>query len=207
MRAPPSPPSMYRTAMGEAFGRLAPEVRRFHEFAGSYRIQGHARCWAPSFGPAKILARLMGTPTRDSSGPLLFWLQATPRSEIWRREFQGQRVMASTLSLPAGGALIVERLGAARFDFALEERGGELRMRLVALRFLGIPCPAWLMPEILAHERGRDGAFAFEIHARAPWLGLVARYEGELDLGSALLLTPSLKESAGVGGIDQGSAR
>jgi hypothetical protein len=50
---------------------------------------------------------------------------------------------------------LVEPLGAARLVFALDEANGGLRMQ--SLRFLGIPCPAWLWPRLVAEEAGDGG--------------------------------------------------
>ena len=91
--------------------------------------------------------------------------------------------MRSTLRWVDGE--IEERLGAARLRFALQAEPQRLSMQLKSLRFLGLPCPRWLMPEILAEERDEDGRFHFHILASVPLIGRVAAYRGYLELGSA----------------------
>jgi hypothetical protein len=101
--------------------------------------------------------------------------------ETWTRDFP-RHTMRSTLSLRQGR--LTERLGAVRLFFALEAEHGVLQMRLQGLRFLGIPCPAWLRPAVLAEESGDGDRFHFNIRASVPLLGVVAAYRGYLDLAT-----------------------
>ena len=55
-------------------------------------------------------------------------------------------------------------------------------MQLVRLRFLGVPCPRWLMPAIVADETAGEGRLHFEIRASLPLVGVVTRYRGHLDV-------------------------
>lgn len=178
--------SLYEASMGpEAFARLAPAIRRFHTLSGCIELQGEATVEPPQGSLARLLGRLIGTPAQASRGPLHFTLRtragAVP-SETWTRRFPG-RTMASTLSL--AGRLIQEHLGAARLLFVLEEQDGALSMRLLSLHFFGVPCPRWLMPEVVARETGQGSHIRFDVSARVPGLGQVARYRGHLDLDTA----------------------
>ena len=86
--------------------------------------------------------------------------------------------MSSRLRLE--GSQLVERLGAARLVFTLDELDGRLLMRLESLRFLGIPCPAWLRPRLVAEETGEGDRLCFRIEAAVPGLGRVVGYRGHL---------------------------
>jgi hypothetical protein len=88
--------------------------------------------------------------------------------------------MKSTLSLQAGQ--LTEHLGLARLWFDLEESGSKLNMRLTRLTFLGIPCPGWALPAIIAHESGEGDQLHFSVRASVPLIGRVAGYEGYLVL-------------------------
>lgn len=80
------------------------------------------------------------------------------------------------------GTQVVETLGPARLTFSLKEDGGSLVMELSAMRFLGIPCPRWLLPRIDAREHGRDGQLHFQARASLPLVGRVTGYRGWLQL-------------------------
>ncbi|HYE39941.1 MAG TPA: DUF4166 domain-containing protein, partial [Ramlibacter sp.] len=114
--------------------------------------------------------------------PLRFELQCEAGSETWTRHFPA-RTMRSCLGLH--GTEVVETLGAARLVFALEERGGALVMVLRGMRFLGVPCPRWLLPRVQARETGRDGRLHFDVSATLPVIGQVAGYRGWLALPGA----------------------
>lgn len=62
---------------------------------------------------------------------------------------------------------------------------GRLLMRLERLRFLGIPCPRWLMPRVLAEETGDADRLLFKVEASLPWIGTVTRYRGHLVIPAA----------------------
>lgn len=67
---------------------------------------------------------------------------------------------------------------------AATEGCGGLRMRLTAPGLLGIPCPAWLRPQLVAREAGDRTAqgdrLHFRIEARVPGIEQVVGYRGHL---------------------------
>lgn len=130
---------------------------------------------------AKLLALSLGAPMRASLGALRFELRAEPDCETWTRFFPTQ-VMRSTLH--RRGQEIVESLGAARLTFALAAHEKRLVMRLLTLHFLGVRCPAWLAPRIVAEETGTGDQLQFHIEASVPLVGVVASYRGHLVLPS-----------------------
>ena len=58
-------------------------------------------------------------------------------------------------------------------------------MALRSMRFLGIPCPRWLLPRIVAREQGAGERLHFEIRASVPLFGQVTGYRGWLDVPRA----------------------
>lgn len=168
---------MYETAMGPAFEQLAEPVKAFHRTRGRRELHGWVRTEAPSSPVARLLALCMGTPLSPVSGAIRFELDAQPEREVWVRHFP-TNTMQSRMSLVQGE--LTERLGLARLQFQLDARQGRLVMRLRGLRFLGIPCPRWALPSIVAEEEGRDGCLYFQVRASLPLVGQVAGYSGHL---------------------------
>ncbi|MBW8758155.1 MAG: DUF4166 domain-containing protein [Burkholderiales bacterium] len=179
-------PSLFERALGDRFTALPPALRRFHRLAGRHELQGLVETDAPASFAGRLLARCLGTPTRATRGPIRFVLEAAPDAETWTRHFP-DRTLRSRMRFAPGH--VVERMGPARLAFALDARGGRLRMHLVGLRFLGIPCPAWLRPSIVAEETGdRVGAgerLHFRIEASVRGVGQVVGYRGHLVLPDA----------------------
>ncbi|PTT75568.1 DUF4166 domain-containing protein [Pelomonas sp. HMWF004] len=171
--------SMYARAMGGAFEALPAAVQRFHRLQGAWSLHGQVQTDAPASFGAWLLAWGLGSPRRATAGPIHFELQAGPTTETWTRHFPGL-TMRSTLRLV--GQDVHEALGASRLRFELLGTPQGLEMRLTGLRFLGLPCPRWLLPEVVARETGAGGRLHFEVAARLPGLGLVAGYRGHLDL-------------------------
>ena len=88
--------------------------------------------------------------------------------------------MTSSMRLVAGH--VEESLGAARLTFSMVPTEGRLSMQLAKMRFSGVPCPTWLLPKIVAEERGIDDQLHFHITAELPFVGRVASYRGHLDV-------------------------
>ena len=170
-------PSLYQRVMGDRYAHLAPALRRFHRLAGRHVLHGTVETDPPASRLAALLARGLGSPLRATAGAIRFELDADPFVETWTRHFPA-RTMSSRLRLE--GRRLVERLGAARLAFTLDEIDGRLLMRLESLRFLGIPCPAWLRPRLVAEETGAGDQLCFRIEAAVPGLGRVVGYRGHL---------------------------
>ncbi|HWV07625.1 DUF4166 domain-containing protein [Ralstonia sp.] len=172
-------PSLYETVLGTRYAQLAPAVQTFHRMTGAVTLHGEVETEPPASRLARGLAWCIRTPRTSTRGPIRITLNAAATEETWTRHFP-HHTMRSTLSLRQGR--ITERLGAVRLFFGLEAEHGVLQMRLVGLRFLGIPCPAWLRPAVLAEESGEGDRFHFNVRASMPFLGVVAAYRGYLNL-------------------------
>jgi hypothetical protein len=171
--------SMYQHALGEPYTQLPRAVQAFHALQGAHALTGWVQTEAPSSALARLLAWALGAPRRASAGPIRFELFATSDAETWTRHFPLQ-TMRSTLRL--AGAEVHESLGPARLRFQLTASPEGLDMQLMGLRFLGLPCPRWLLPEIVAHETGNGQQLHFEVAATVHFIGRVTAYRGHLDL-------------------------
>jgi hypothetical protein len=179
-REEPRPVSLFAAAMGPTYRRLDPTVRAFHDLRGHVVLHGTVHIEGPENWMGKVLARMTGSPRTTADGPMRFVLDSQPGQQVWLREFPGA-TMRSTMRLKNDA--LVETLGAARLTFDLVESAGSLDMQLRSMRFLGIPCPRWLMPRIAAREYADAGQLHFHIHAALPLVGRVAGYSGQLDMG------------------------
>lgn len=175
-------PSMYERALGADFEQLPEAVQRFHRLQGAWTLTGEVETEAPTTWLARCLAWGLGTPRRATRGAIRFELLASPTVETWRRHFPAQS-MQSTLRLQ--GRELQESLGLSRLRFRLAASPQGLEMLLVELHFLGLPCPRWLRPRIVAREQGRGQRLHFEVSADVPFIGRVAGYRGHLDLPEA----------------------
>jgi hypothetical protein len=179
-------PSLFERAMGERFAELPRPLQRFHRLRGRHELHGLVETDAPASAPGRALAWCLGTPRQPSHGPLRFVLDAAPDLETWTRHFPG-RTLRSTMRFAPGH--VVERMGPARLTFAIDVAVGRLRMRLRGLHFLGIPCPARLLPRLVAEEAADRNAqgdrLHFRIEAGLPGIGQVVGYRGYLILPEA----------------------
>lgn len=171
--------SLYQAALGGDFAVLPQPLQAFHALEGRHVLLGWVEVSAPESFGARILARCLGTPLVARQGAIRFELIAGQGGEVWTRHFPG-KTMTSALTLRNGR--VVEHLGPARLTFALEGCRQKLKMQLVGLHFLGLPCPRWLLPVVMAEETASAGRLHFRVQASLPLIGLVACYQGHLDL-------------------------
>lgn len=171
--------SMYEQVLGQGYACLPSAVQRFHRLSGHTVLHGWVETQAPATILARALAVCLGAPRDSSRGPLRFELTSGIAKETWTRHFP-TRTMTSCMRLVAGQ--VEERLGSARLTFNLVATESRLSMRLVKMRFFGVPCPTWMMPRIVAEERGADDQLHFHITAELPFVGMVASYRGHLDI-------------------------
>lgn len=171
--------SLYQQVLGADFDKLPEKLAAFHRRQGNAIFSGETEVQGPQILIARCLARLLGTPRQSGYGPIRFELAATPLAERWTRVFLGT-TMTSVMQVANGR--IVERLGAARLYFDLVIERNRLQMKLVAMRFLGIPCPACLLPRIIAEESEHENRFCFNIEASVPCFGRVVSYRGFLNI-------------------------
>lgn len=171
--------SMYEQVLGQGYSSLPLAVQRFHRLSGHTVLHGWVETQAPETMLARALAVCLGAPRSASSGQLRFELTSGFAEETWTRHFP-TRTMTSCMRLVAGQ--VEESLGAARLTFNLVAAEDRLSMQLARMRFFGVPCPTWMMPRIVAEERGVDDQLHFHITAELPFVGMVASYRGHLEV-------------------------
>jgi hypothetical protein len=176
---PVQPPSLYQAALGAGFGLLPRPLQDFHSLSGTHRLAGWVEVGRPGSLAARCVAWCLRAPRAAKSGALRFELHARPGSEVWIRHFPGT-TMTSRLTAAPGG--VAEHFGPVRLLFALRAGAEELQMQLAGVRVLGLPCPRWLLPRIVARETASDGRLHFHVQAALPLAGLVASYRGYLDV-------------------------
>jgi len=102
--------------------------------------------------------------------------------ERWTRDFAGRTF--SSFQGPGTGrdaCLLVERFGIVAVSLALVV--GEGRLYLVPRRWsvLGVPMPAFLLPDGAAFEAQEAQRFRFDVEIAAPLVGLIVAYRGTLE--------------------------
>lgn len=171
--------SLYQQVLGPGFLLLPLPVQQFHAMQGTTVLHGRVEIQAPATFVARCLARCLGAPLTAERGAIRFELQSDSATEHWVRHFPG-KTMQSRLGSSSGH--IVEQLGAARLTFALRGSPEMLEMQLVSLHFLGVPCPRWLVPSVVAEETATPGRLHFRVQASVRFIGTVASYQGYLEL-------------------------
>ncbi|RYX95461.1 MAG: DUF4166 domain-containing protein [Comamonadaceae bacterium] len=171
--------SLYQQVLGADYCLLPAPLQQFHALEGHHVLDGWVGIEAPASPVARLLAICLRAPLAARQGPIRFELESCAASERWVRHFPG-KTMASRLSLKSGH--IVESLGVARLAFAIHAQPEKLQMQLVRMHFLGVPCPRMCLPAVVAEETAGNGRLHFRVRASLPFIGVVAGYQGYLEL-------------------------
>ncbi|HTG96329.1 MAG TPA: DUF4166 domain-containing protein [Burkholderiales bacterium] len=169
---------MYARSMGGRFRSLPWAIRLVHAESEWRVLVGRATVKRGR----SLLSRLAGWvfrfPPPLTAAPCRVEFRGTRAGERWWRRFGGHP-MTSVLSFEEGK--LYESFGLLKCELDCDRRGLALVIRCRRAWLLGVPLPAWLVPQVIASEKERDGKFMFRVHIRLPIAGLIAAYRGTLD--------------------------
>lgn len=173
---------IYQQIMGDAFGRLAPAVQKFHGMASSFSMRGKAEVVRGQSLVGRLAGNLFGFPGAGEDVDVAVKVDVDGRGESWTRSF-GRHKFKSRQSLGHGRSegLIIESFGPFNFAMAVVERGGQLALKLRGWNCLGVPLPRRLIPKSIAFEHGAEGRFNFDVDIGLPVVGRIVHYRGWLE--------------------------
>ena len=176
-------PSLFETALGADWPRLAEPLRELH---GAFRTAEYAGEASVENGrnPLARFARwMMRLPVAATGVPVRVNLNGSAMQEHWLRRF-GNASFESTLRWDAARQRITETFGLMRFELGLHVEGSSLRWPVTRGWLCGVPLPRFLLPISDSREDVDDeGRFRFDVSIHLRGIGLVARYRGWLVSG------------------------
>lgn len=170
--------TLFARVIGAEFARLPPSVQAIHRRPGASRYHGQVTVERGR----GLLSRLFAAATRlppAGEGPVHVDIDIAAHRERWVRHIGG-RAMPSRLWQHDG--LLCERLGLARFGFALQVEQGAIVWRVVRVRALGVPLPPRWFVDVHARESEAGGRYRFDVRAALPGVGLLVHYRGWLEV-------------------------
>ena len=126
-----------------------------------------------------LLGRLFGLPPPGENLPVKVRFLPQAGGERWFRRFGTHRLASH--QVPAGRpGWMFESFGPGRFLIELAAGSEGLTLSLRGVRFLGLPLPRPLWPQVRAGERVEEGRFVFDVEIGLPVAGLLIHYSGHL---------------------------
>lgn len=173
-------PTLYRRALGHAYGRQSPAGQRLHE-AGPSRWTGRCTVDGAATGFGRLLAWLFQFPPASTDAPIAVDFTAADGGEVWTRRV-GRRAMRSRqyIGVRKPRGWVVEQFGPVAFDLAVPVVDGRLELVMRGMRCFGLPLPRIVWPLIKASEHEEDGRFCFDVEIGLPLIGRLVRYRGWL---------------------------
>lgn len=169
---------LFPRLLGSEFMGLPPMLQRVHG-GTSVRLRGTANVVRGRHPVAKLFAIAARLPPAMERVPIEVSIDPAPDGECWTRSYGARHTMRSTLHGEPDG--FSEQIGLARMSFGLETDGRTIVWRLQRVRALGLPLPRdWFVVSATALARG--ARYGFVVSASLRGIGLVVRYDGELDV-------------------------
>jgi len=175
-KKPDAKPNLLSQHMGESFYQLSPLLQRFH--SGKTTLIGEATVEGGN-GLAKLICLVMRFPKQNSSVALRVDCDHQLDSMILNRQF-GDHLMCSTFY--RDGIYLVERLNGLSLYLKAVEQDGVLQYQFYRAKFLGIPMPKFLYPQVKAYEQEVDQKYYFFVDVSMCLIGRVIAYSGTLSI-------------------------
>ena len=173
---------LYRRVLGSDLDRLPAPVAALHDHAGRAVATGRCTVERCSHPLARLAAAFFGFPPAGDNVPLRIVLRAVDGKERWLRDFGGHRTSSVQGEVPGRAGLLFESFGPGRFTIDPRPTAQGLSFALRDARFLGIPLPRRLWPEVVGDARAAEGRYTFEVSIALPLVGLLVSYRGWLSL-------------------------
>lgn len=170
-------PTLYQRLLPEDFAKLPAVLQRFHSSATGGTGRGVFTVESAQGGVRGLVARVLSVPSPRENVPVRLQVIAGGGKEIWIRHFDEKR--RHTVQWLEGDYLI-EQAGPLEFVFKLAGDRSGMRFHLVRCRFLKLPLPRILAPQVEAAVEGLENSWKVEVRIASPLLGPIATYRGSL---------------------------
>jgi hypothetical protein len=174
---------LYRRILGDAFEDLPAQIQAIHDDTKARCWAGEARVQRGAGLLSRVVGRLFGFPPRSDKIPVRAQFDPAGDGEKWMRTF-GNRSFHSVQKQGFGknGHLLMERFGPVEVALALVVQDDRLYLIPRRWSVFGLPLPKFLLPSGASFEAEVDGRFQFDVEISAPVVGLIASYQGRLEL-------------------------
>ena len=172
------PPGLFPTLLGPEFAALPGAVSSVHD-GRSLMLRGTATVTQGASLFGRLLARAASLPPAQRDVPLEVKIEAQSHQEIWTRRYGDAHVMRSVLRRCDHG--FTESLGLATLQFRLQGSEQGIAWQLTHVRAFGLLLPlSWF--DVQASATAPQDRYRFKVQAALRGIGLIVRYEGELDV-------------------------
>ena len=171
---------LLRNILGADFDQMPTAVRRMHSVAKTQEVHGTSRVVGGKNPLSRLIRATAALPKPTSRAPIYIRFVKDKDGEEWDRHFGNSRFHTV---MKQEGRCLAEHLVAFPVTFVYEvradSRGFSLHVRQV--RFLGIPLPRLLRPNLEARAREWRGRYQFSTLVGFWFCGRVISYFGYLD--------------------------
>jgi len=167
---------------GDHFSDLHPLLQKLHVDGGT--LSGDVKIQYGAGLAGLIGKRLANKMTLPAAGDnqLTVDISHDEQGLHWSRCFNGQNQVKS-LFKPVGSigeGHWIETTGPLTMNLTVDVIDGGWHWRTLAVQFMGLPIPKWLLPQTKAYKTIQDDQYRFHVEFSYPIIGSLVRYSGLL---------------------------
>ncbi len=175
---PPERSSLYRRAIGPEFDLLPAVLCRFHDQQDGGAAEGVFRVTRGSGAFRDMVASMMKLPRAGEKVAVTLKVTLEGEAEVWTRRFDSQQLITRQWM---DRDLLFEAAGPIQFGFRMSVKAGRMLFDMEQCRLLGARIPLFAAPRVSAVVEGRQAAWHCCVEVSVPVLGMLVRYEGEMN--------------------------
>jgi len=164
--------------MGPSFDCLPAVLCRFHDLPDGGTAEGTFRVTRGHGVMRGAIATLMKLPCAGEGVTVSLRVTVDADGERWVRHFDSQVLITRQWM---ERELLFEAAGPLQFGFRMSVDGERMLFTMEQCRLAGVRVPLVIAPRISAVVEGRESVWHACVEVSVPMLGMLVRYEGEMN--------------------------
>jgi len=169
--------SLYQDLLGPKYLELPPLVQKMHQVTGELHAAGRGSVDRGRNPISRLIAGLLGMPKQGTWVPVHVTFRDQGDGEWLIRDYDGTLLVTHQgRGTGADAGKLLEGFGPVSLIISLDIEDQALAFSLDTVRFLGMPLPRALWPQLTAYESEVDGWYVSYVDIGLPVIGRLIRY-------------------------------
>lgn len=171
----PDDQSLYRQLLGDAFNRLSPNLKAFHQSTKAIGAVGAFKVTRGEGYINNLFANIADLPKNEEAAIAELTVLPSPDKEIWSRRLGDKQVISKQW---LANGWLVERFKVVNIYLSAKVINGDLIIYDAATTFLGIAMPPFFTPTVMAIGKDVGDSMLVDVEIGFKPFGRIVNYRG-----------------------------